>query len=99
MREKELAAKVAQVSAAMRPKRTFANFWKWLESRWFRSLRRKHKRQSLRFHAMAKDAGHPAQLNLGDCFAYAVAKNNRRVLLFRGDDFDQTDIGSASRSR
>jgi ribonuclease VapC len=42
--------------------------------------------------------GHPAQLNLGDCFAYAVAKNHRTSLLFKGEDFDKTDIRSASRS-
>src|SRR5271170_4843567 len=57
-----------------------------------RSLRRKPRRHSLRFRAMAKDAA--AQLNLGDCLAYAVAKNHRRALLFEGDDFDKTDIRS-----
>lgn len=45
-----------------------------------------------------KGRGHPAQLNLGDCFAYAAAKNHRRALLFKGDDFDQTDIRVASRT-
>jgi uncharacterized protein with PIN domain len=43
-------------------------------------------------------AGHPAQLNLGDCFAYAVAKNHRTALLFKGEDFDKTDILCALRS-
>jgi ribonuclease VapC len=43
--------------------------------------------------------GHPAQLNLGDCFAYAAAKNHRRALLFKGDDFDKTDIRSVTRPR
>jgi ribonuclease VapC len=35
---------------------------------------------------------HPAALNYGDCFAYALAKSRRMPLLFRGDDFSQTDI-------
>lgn len=43
--------------------------------------------------------GHPAQLNLGDCFAYAVARNYRVPLLFKGDDFSKTDIRSATESR
>lgn len=38
---------------------------------------------------------HPARLNLGDCFAYACAKTNGVPLLFKGDDFSQTDIASA----
>jgi ribonuclease VapC len=42
---------------------------------------------------------HPAQLNLGDCFAYAVAKNYRTTLLFKGEDFDKTDLRRAARSR
>ena len=35
---------------------------------------------------------HPAGLNYGDCFAYALAKSRRLPLLFQGDDFSQTDI-------
>jgi ribonuclease VapC len=35
---------------------------------------------------------HPAGLNYGDCFAYALAKSRQLPLLFRGDDFSQTDI-------
>ena len=35
---------------------------------------------------------HPAQLNFGDCFAYALAKATGEPLLFKGDDFAQTDI-------
>ena len=42
--------------------------------------------------------GHPAQLNLGDCFAYAIAKNHRAALLFKGEDFDKTDIAVAAGS-
>lgn len=38
---------------------------------------------------------HPARLNLGDCFAYALAKQLDLPLLYKGDDFAQTDIRSA----
>lgn len=38
---------------------------------------------------------HPARLNLGDCFAYALAKSRRMPLLFKGDDFTKTDIEAA----
>jgi ribonuclease VapC len=51
------------------------------------------------FSRYGKGRGHPAQLNLGDCFAYAVAKNHRTALLFKGEDFDKTDLRPATRSR
>lgn len=35
---------------------------------------------------------HPAALNYGDCFAYALAKVRGQELLFQGEDFSQTDI-------
>jgi ribonuclease VapC len=35
---------------------------------------------------------HPAGLNFGDCFSYALAKATREPLLFKGKDFSQTDI-------
>ncbi|MDH4986368.1 type II toxin-antitoxin system VapC family toxin [Aminobacter anthyllidis] len=38
---------------------------------------------------------HPAKLNLGDCFAYALAKARQQPLLFKGDDFRMTDIEAA----
>lgn len=38
---------------------------------------------------------HPARLNLGDSFAYALAKTSGEPLLFKGDDFSRTDIHSA----
>ena len=38
---------------------------------------------------------HPAGLNLGDCFSYALAKVSGEPLLFKGRDFSQTDITSA----
>jgi ribonuclease VapC len=38
---------------------------------------------------------HPAGLNYGDCFAYALAKAVGQPLLFKGNDFAQTDIAAA----
>ena len=38
---------------------------------------------------------HPARLNFGDCFSYALAKRTGEPLLFEGNDFSQTDIVSA----
>jgi ribonuclease VapC len=35
---------------------------------------------------------HPAGLNFGDCFAYALAMTRREALLFKGQDFSQTDV-------
>ena len=40
-----------------------------------------------------KGTGHPAQLNMGDCFAYACAKTNDALLLYKGNDFSHTDLG------
>lgn len=40
-------------------------------------------------------SGHPARLNFGDCFAYALAKATGEPLLFKGDDFIHTDITPA----
>jgi ribonuclease VapC len=42
-----------------------------------------------------KGSGHPAQLNFGDCFAYALAKVLRESILFKGQDFKNTDLDSA----
>jgi ribonuclease VapC len=39
--------------------------------------------------------GHPARLNMGDCFAYACARHGKMPLLYKGDDFRETDIPSA----
>jgi ribonuclease VapC len=39
-----------------------------------------------------KVVAHPARLNFGDCFSYACAKAYRLPLLFKGNDFSQTDI-------
>ena len=39
-----------------------------------------------------KGCGHPAQLNMGDCFAYACAKTSGARLLYKGEDFSHTDM-------
>ena len=39
-----------------------------------------------------KTVGHPADLNFGDCFTYACAKAYRLKLIYKGDDFAQTDV-------
>lgn len=46
-------------------------------------------------HRRFGKGNHPAQLNFGDCFAYALAKETGEPLLFKGNDFSQTDIISA----
>ena len=38
---------------------------------------------------------HPAGLNFGDCFSYALAESAREPLLFKGEDFARTDIEAA----
>jgi len=39
-----------------------------------------------------RGSGHPAQLNLGDAYSYALAATTGEPLLFVGDDFTQTDL-------
>lgn len=48
------------------------------------------------FDRYGKGTGHPARLNLGDCFIYAHAKAAGASLLYKGEDFSKTDIESAS---
>lgn len=47
------------------------------------------------FVAFGKGSGHPAALNFGDVFSYALAKVRGLPLLYKGDDFAQTDVLSA----
>jgi ribonuclease VapC len=47
------------------------------------------------YRDFGRGSGHPASLNFGDCFAYALAKAFGEPLLFRGDDFSRTDVISA----
>lgn len=46
------------------------------------------------YRDFGKGSGHPAKLNFGDCFAYALAKATGEKLLFKGNDFSCTDISS-----
>lgn len=47
------------------------------------------------FVAFGKGSGHAAALNFGDLFSYALAKVRNLPLLYKGDDFSETDIASA----
>jgi ribonuclease VapC len=47
------------------------------------------------YRDFGKGSGHPARLNFGDCFAYALAKDLNETLLFKGDDFIHTDVRNA----
>ena len=42
-----------------------------------------------------KGSGHPAKLNFGDCFSYALAREKREPILYKGDDFGHTDLRAA----
>lgn len=50
------------------------------------------------YRDFGKPSGHPAKLNFGDCFAYALAKVMREPLLFKGQGFTHTDIATALES-
>jgi ribonuclease VapC len=48
---------------------------------------------AIQAHAkFGKGSGHPACLNLGNCFAYAMARQHNVPLLYKGDDFSHTDL-------
>lgn len=47
------------------------------------------------YRDFGKGSGHRAGLNLGDCFAYALARATGDPLLFKGDDFVHTDVATA----
>jgi ribonuclease VapC len=47
------------------------------------------------YRDFGKGSGHPAQLDFGDCFAYALAKVTGEPLLYKGNDFAHTDIAPA----
>ena len=44
------------------------------------------------YRDFGRGSGHPARLNFGDTFAYALAKDLGEPLLFKGDDFSHTDV-------
>jgi ribonuclease VapC len=47
------------------------------------------------YRDFGRGSGHPARLNFGDCFAYALAKASGEPLLYKGKDFSHTDVASA----
>ncbi|MFD2184032.1 type II toxin-antitoxin system VapC family toxin [Rhodoplanes azumiensis] len=47
------------------------------------------------YRDFGRGSGHPARLNFGDCFSYALAKATGEPLLFKGDDFRRTDVATA----
>lgn len=50
------------------------------------------------YRDFGKGRQHPAQLNFGDCFSYALASTAGEALLFKGQDFSRTDVRSAEHS-
>lgn len=44
------------------------------------------------YRTYGKGNGHPASLNFGDCFSYALARTSDETLLFKGTDFAHTDV-------
>jgi ribonuclease VapC len=47
------------------------------------------------YRDFGKSSGHPAGLNFGDCFAYALSRASGKPLLYKGDDFARTDVEAA----
>lgn len=47
------------------------------------------------YRIFGKGSGSPANLNFGDCFTYALARDKREPVLFKGDDFGRTDLQPA----
>ena len=53
------------------------------------------KRARAAYRQFGRGSGHPARLNFGDCFAYALARASGVPLLYKGADFALTDVESA----
>jgi ribonuclease VapC len=49
------------------------------------------------YRDFGRGSGHPARLDFGDCFAYALSRATGEPLLFKGEDFSRTDIAAAQR--
>ena len=47
------------------------------------------------YRDFGRGSGHPARLNIGDCFSYALAKATDEPLLYKGEDFVHTDVRNA----
>lgn len=57
------------------------------------ALSAEHAQAGIEAYALyGRGSGHPAKLNMGDCFSYALAKTRNLPLLFKGDDFIHTDV-------
>ena len=48
------------------------------------------------YRRYGRGSKHPAKLNFGDCFPYALARERNEPLLFKGDDFRHTDVRAAA---
>ncbi|RWN22752.1 MAG: type II toxin-antitoxin system VapC family toxin [Mesorhizobium sp.] len=60
------------------------------------ALTAEHVQAGIEAYALyGRGAGHPAKLNMGDCFSYALARTQNLPLLFKGNDFIHTDIEPA----
>ena len=46
------------------------------------------------YRDFGRGSGHPARLDFGDCFSYALARASGEPLLFKGDDFSRTDVAA-----
>ncbi len=51
------------------------------------------------YREFGRGSGHPARLNFGDCFAYALAVERDEPLLYQGNDFGHTDVRNALTER
>lgn len=60
------------------------------------ALTAEHTQAGIEAYALyGRGTGHPAKLNMGDCFSYALARTRNLPLLFKGNDFIHTDIEPA----
>ncbi|RUU80864.1 type II toxin-antitoxin system VapC family toxin [Mesorhizobium sp. M7A.F.Ca.MR.362.00.0.0] len=60
------------------------------------ALTAEHAQAGIEAYALyGRGTGHPAKLNMGDCFSYALARTRNLPLLFKGNDFIHTDIEPA----
>lgn len=67
----------------------------WMDGRGIEIAEVDAEQTRLAVEAHARFRGRPARLNLGDCFAYALAKAKDAPLLFKGNDFVATDVKRA----
>ncbi|WP_425994494.1 type II toxin-antitoxin system VapC family toxin [Caulobacter sp. DWR1-3-2b1] len=86
----------AGIILILREKRFTADeYHRWLEDLDIVSSDLVNEREALDAYMRWGKGVHRAGLNMGDCFAYALAKALDAPLLYKGDDFPQTDVRSA----